>query len=183
MPLRSPANSKPCSDELYRYLAALSIRQGRFKDIEWLEMGITEVERFGGCLPEAYSPLGRTMFQHIYIAGRVLPGNLWKIQSQGLPSFLYASKHCLSRSNHGIFFLVLESFCSSSLEQPSSSLLGLEPLSLKPLSSSLLAGSLPRCVTVPVLMALPCWSMVEDGSSRIGSASTAVDRIIPLDES
>jgi hypothetical protein len=34
----------------------------------------------------AYSPLGRIMFQHVRIAGRVLPGNLPKIQSQDLPS-------------------------------------------------------------------------------------------------
>jgi hypothetical protein len=32
-------------------------------------------------------------------------------------------------------------------------------------------------------MALLCWSIVEDGSLRIGSASVVVDRIVSLDES
>jgi hypothetical protein len=108
---------------------------------------------------------------------------LLKIHSQDLPSFMYASKRCSSMSSHEIFFLVLERFCSSSLEQPSSSLLRSGSLWLKPPLSSLLASPLPRCVIVLVSTALSYWSIVEDGSSRIGSAFAAVDRIVPLDES
>ena len=87
-----------------------------------------------------------------------------------------------STGSHGIFTSVLKPWLSL-LEHRSLSLLRSGSLSLKSLSSSLLTGSLPRCVIVPVLMALPCWRMVEDGSSRIGSASAAVDRIVPLDVS
>jgi len=115
------------------------------------------------------------MFPRVRIVGRVLPGNLPMIHSQDLSSFLYAGKRCWSMASHGAFFLVLERFCSSALEQPSSS--------RKPLSSSLLAGPLPCCVTVLLSTALPCWSIVEGTSSRIGSASAAIDRIVPLDES
>jgi len=114
------------------------------------------------------------MFQRVRIAGRVLLGNLPKIHSQDLPSFLYTSKRCSSRSDHRLCLVVLEHFCSSSLKQPSSL--------LKPLSSSLLADSLPCCVTVLASTALPCWSMVERVSSRIGLASAAVDTVVPLDE-
>ena len=46
------------------------------------------------------------MFQRVRTAGRVLPGNLRKIQLQDLPSFLYASKRCSSMGSHGIFILV-----------------------------------------------------------------------------
>src|ERR1700743_1739113 len=72
---------------------------------------------------ESYSPRGRTIFQRVRIAGRVLPGNLSKIHSQDLPSFLYASKRCSSRSDHRLCLLVLECPCSASLKHPSSSLL------------------------------------------------------------
>ena len=135
------------------------------------------------CCQKVYATLGRIMFQRVRMAGRVLPGNLRKIHSQGLPSFLYASKRYSSTSSYGIFFLVLECFCSSSLEQPSSSLLGSGSLSLKPPSLLLLASSLPRCVIVLVSTALAYWSIVADGLSRIGFASAAVDRIVPLNES
>jgi hypothetical protein len=73
---------------------------------------------------ESYSTLGRIMFHRVRTAAGVLVENFWKIHLQGLPSFLYASKRCSSMSSHGIFFLVLERFCSSLLEQLSSSLLG-----------------------------------------------------------
>jgi hypothetical protein len=53
---------------------------------------------------EIYSTLGRTMFQRVRIAGRVLPGSLLKIQHQDLPSFLYASKRCSTRSDHRLCF-------------------------------------------------------------------------------
>jgi hypothetical protein len=126
--------------------------------MEWLEMGITEAERFGGCLTEAYSPLVRTMFQRVRIAGRVLPGNLRKIQSQGLPSFLYASKRCSSRPDHRLCLLVLEWLWSSSLEHSSSSaLLRSGSLSLKP---SLLDGSLLRDTRALASTALPSWVRV-----------------------
>jgi hypothetical protein len=36
---------------------------------EWLEMGITEAERFGGCLTEAYLPLRFTMLKRWRTAG------------------------------------------------------------------------------------------------------------------
>ena len=123
------------------------------------------------------------MFQRVRTAGRVLPGNLRKIQLQGLSSFLYASKRCSSMGSHGIFFLMLERPCSSSLEHPSSSPLGTWLLSLKPLSSSLLASSLPRHATVLVSTALSYWSQVGGTSSWIGPAFAAVARVVPLDES
>jgi hypothetical protein len=76
------------------------------------------------------------MFQRVRIAGRVLPGNLPKIHSQDLPSFLYASKRCSSRSDHRLCLLVLERPCS--VKHPSSSLRDSGSLSLNPPSSSLL---------------------------------------------
>ena len=82
------------------------------------------------------------MFQCVRTAGRVLPGNLPKIQSQDLPSFLYASKRCSSKPDHRLCLLVLERPWSASLEHPSSSLLGSGSLLLESLSSSLLDGSI-----------------------------------------
>jgi hypothetical protein len=123
------------------------------------------------------------MFQRVRIAGRVLPGNLPKIHSQDLPSFLYASKRCSSRSDHRLCLLVLERPFSSSLENPSSSLLRSGSLSVRPPSSSMLDGSLPRRATVPVSTALLCWGRIRVASLWIGSASAAADRVVPLDES
>ncbi len=130
-------------------------------------------------LSEVYSTQYRIMFQRVRTAGRVLVGNFWKIYFQGLPCFLYASKRCLSNSSYGIFFLVLERSCSSSLEHPSSSLLGPGSLSLRPLSS-LEAPVIPRNATA--LRALPCWSRARVASLWIECASAAVDRVVPLDE-
>jgi hypothetical protein len=42
---------------------------------------------------EAYSPLGRTIFQRVRIAGRVLPGNLPKIHSRLLSYMLVNAAH------------------------------------------------------------------------------------------
>jgi hypothetical protein len=47
------------------------------------------------------------MFQRVRTAGWVLPGNLPKIHTQDLSSFLYASKRCSSRFNHRLCLLVL----------------------------------------------------------------------------
>jgi len=121
-------------------------RQGtsRHLELELLPVSLRE---------EAYLPLGRTMFQRIRIAGRVLPGNLRKIHSQDLPSFLYATKRCSSRSDHRLCLHVLERLCSSSLEHPSSPLLRSGSLSLKSLSSLLLDGLLPskfRCKNLDI---------------------------------
>ena len=98
------------------------------------------------CCQEVYATLGCIMLHRVSTAAGVLVENLRKIDLQDLPSFLYASKRCLSISFHGIFFLVLERFCSSSLEL-SSSLLGSGLLSLNPPSSLLVDSSLPCCVT------------------------------------
>lgn len=57
---------------------------------------------------EAHLTLRCTMVQRVRTAAGVLPGNLPKIQSQDLSSFLYASKRCSSTGSHGIFILVLE---------------------------------------------------------------------------
>src|ERR1700684_63166 len=84
----------------------------------------------------------------------LLPGNLQKIHCQDLPSF-HASKRCSSRASHGIFIFEPERPNSPSLEHPSSSLLRSGLLSLKPLSSSLLDGSLPRDARAPALTAPP----------------------------
>jgi hypothetical protein len=66
---------------------------------------------------ESHWPLSRIMFQRVRMAGRVLPGNLRKIQFQGLPS-LYSSKRCSSRSDHRLCLLVIERPGSSSLQTP-----------------------------------------------------------------
>jgi hypothetical protein len=42
----------------------------------------------------------QVIVQHVHTPAGVLPGNLPKIQSQDMPSFLYASNRCLSRSDH-----------------------------------------------------------------------------------
>ena len=44
------------------------------------------------------------------------PGTCRRSSPQDLPSFLYASKHCSSRSDHQLCFLVLEGPCSALLE-------------------------------------------------------------------
>jgi len=83
------------------------------------------------------------MFQRVRIAGLVLPVNLPKIYSQGLPSFLYADNRCSSSFDYGLCLLAFERPCLSSLEHPSSPLLDLEFLSLKQ-PSSLIEGLLLR---------------------------------------
>jgi hypothetical protein len=106
-----------------------------------------------------------------------------KIQSQGLPSFLYASKRCLSRGFHGTFILVSEWPSSSSLEHPSSSLPRSGSLSLKHLSSfSLLDGSLLRYVKTSASTALPSWGRVRVALTWSWPASTVVDRLAPPNE-
>jgi hypothetical protein len=74
------------------------------------------------CVRKPYSSLGRIMFQRVRTAAEVLPRNFLKIHSQHLPSFLYTSKRCSSRSDHRLCLLVLKRPCSPSLEHPSSSL-------------------------------------------------------------
>jgi len=98
-------------------------------------------------------------------AHQVLPGNLPKIHSQDLPSFLYASKRYSSRPNHRPCLLVLERPCSASLEHLSSSLLDSESLSLK-LSLSLLLNNL----------------LLRVASTLSRPASTVVDRVVPPNE-
>jgi hypothetical protein len=123
------------------------------------------------------------MFQRVRIAGRVLPGNLPKIHSQGLPSFLYANKRCSSTGSHGIFILTLKPPCfSDSLEYPSLSLLRLGSLSLKPPSLSLLDGSLPRNARAPALTTLLSLGRVHVASTWSRPASAVVDRVAPLNE-
>jgi len=68
---------------------------------------------------------------------------------------------------------------TSSLEHPSSSLLGPRSLSLRSLLS-LEAPVISRGTTA--LRALPCWSWARVASSWIGCASAAVYRVVPLDE-
>jgi hypothetical protein len=112
----------------------------------------------------------------VRIAGSVLVGIFWKIHFQGLPSSFHTRKRCSSSSSHGIFFLVFERSCSSSLEQPSSSLLGSGSQSLK-LASSLIAAELSRDVTTRP--ALPCRTWVRVawllgvGSSACGGRAVA----------
>jgi hypothetical protein len=130
----------------------------------------------------AYSPLGRIIFQRVRIIGRVLPGNLRKIHSQDLSSFLYASKRCSSRSNHRLCLLVLERPCSPSLEHSSSSLLDSESQSLRPPSLLLLDGSLLRDARAPALTALPSWGWVRLALTWPRPASAVVGRAAPLNE-
>jgi hypothetical protein len=122
------------------------------------------------------------MFQRVRIAGPVLPENLPKIQSQDLPSFLYAIKRCSSRSDHRLCLLVLECPCSTSLKHPSSSLLDSGSLSLKPPSSSLLGGSLLHDARALVSTSLPFWGRVHVTSTWLQSAF-AVDRVALPNES
>jgi hypothetical protein len=133
---------------------------------------------------EAYSSLGRIMFQRVRVRTAVLPGNLPKIHTQDLPSFLDASKRCSSKSGHRLCLLVLEQFCSASLEHPSSSLLTSGSLSLKSFSSlSLLAGSLPCDARASACTALPFWGRVYVASTWLRPAPAVVDIFVPLDES
>jgi hypothetical protein len=132
---------------------------------------------------EAYSPLGRSIFQRVRIAGRVLPGNLPKIHSQDLSSFLYASKRCSSRSDHRLCLLMRERPGSSSLEYPSSSLLRSRSLSLNPPSSSRLDSLLLCEITALASTALPGWGRIRVASLWVGLASAAADAVIPLDGS
>jgi hypothetical protein len=78
------------------------------------------------CLPVGGSLFDSALYHGLActtVAG-VLPRNLLKIQSQDLPSVLYASKRCSSTASHGIFILVLKPYLSSP-EHRSSSLLRL----------------------------------------------------------
>lgn len=134
------------------------------------------------CRQEVYSTLGRIMFQRVRTAGRVLPGNLPKIHSQDLPSFLYASKRCSSRSDHRLCLLVVERPCSASLKHPSSSLLDSGSLSLKPPSSLLFENSLLRDARAPASTTLPSWGRVRVASTWLRPASAAVDRVAPPNE-
>ena len=79
---------------------------------------------------EAYLTLRYTMV--VRTPAAVLPKNL--------PSFLYASKRCSSKSDHQLCLLTLERHCSASLESPLSPLNSGSP-SLESSSSSLLDGS------------------------------------------
>lgn len=119
------------------------------------------------------------MFQRVRIAGRVLPGNLPKIQSQGLSSFLYASKRCSSSFDHGLCLLALERPSSSSLEHPESPLLDSESLFLKPPSSSLIDGLLLHDARAPASTALPSWGRVRVASMWPRPASVVVDKVVP----
>jgi hypothetical protein len=129
---------------------------------------------------KAYSPLACTMFKRVRTAGWLLLGNCRKIHFHNLPSFLYASKRCSSTGSHGIFILMLEP-CFFLLEHTSSSLLRSGSLSLKPLSSSLLDGSLSSDSRAPAPTALLCWSVVEGALSKTQFASTVGDKIVPLE--
>ena len=122
------------------------------------------------------------MFQRVQIVGRVLPGNLPKIQSQDLPSFLYASKCCSSRSDHQLCLLVLECPYLALFKHPSLSLLDSGLLLLKPPSSSLLDSSLLHDARALASMALPFWGQVHVASTWLRPAPTAVDRVAPPNE-
>lgn len=125
------------------------------------------------------------MFLRVRTAGRALPGNLPNMHFQGCPSFLYARRRCPSRSDHRLYLPVCERLCLSSLEYPSSPLLGSGSLSHKPPSSSLLDGLLPcdARALASTSTALPCWGQIRVASLWIGLASAAVDTVLPLDES
>lgn len=134
------------------------------------------------CRQEVYLTLGCIMFQCVCTAGRVLPGNLPKIHSQDLPSFLYASKHCSSRSDHRLCLLVVQRICSASLKHSSLSLLDSGSLSLKPSLSSLFENSLLRDARAPASTALPSWDQVRVALTWLWPASAAVDRVAPPNE-
>ena len=122
------------------------------------------------------------MFKRVRTTAGVLPGNFLKIHFQGLPSFFHASKHCSSRASHGIFTLVPERPSPPSLEHPSSSLLRSGSLSLKPPSSSLLDGSLPRDIRALALTALPSLGRVRVALAWSGPASAVVNRVTSPNE-
>jgi hypothetical protein len=120
------------------------------------------------------------MFQRIRIAGRVLPGNLWKIHSQDLPSFLYTSKRCSSRSNYRLCLLVLERPYSPLLEHPLTSLLDSESLLLKLLSLLLLDCLLLCDARAPVLTALSSWGRVYIVLTWLWHAPVVVNKVVLL---
>ena len=127
-------------------------------------------------------PLGRTMFQRVRIAGRVLLGSLLKIHSSDSPYFLYANKCCSSSFDRQFCLLVLKRSCSSSLKHPLSSLLDSGSLSFKVLSSLLLYDSLLRNAR-----ALESTALISRGRVRVASkcsrpASATVDRVALLNE-
>jgi hypothetical protein len=115
------------------------------------------------------------MLHRVHTAGRVLPGNLPKIHSQDLSSFLYANKRCSSNFDHRLCVLVLEHSCSSSLKHPSSSLLDSGSPSPKPLSLSLLEDSLLLVARAVASTALPSWGLVRVASTCLRPTSAAVD--------
>jgi hypothetical protein len=121
------------------------------------------------------------MVQRVRIAGSVLDGNFLKIHFQGFPSSLYTRKRCSSISAHGTFFLALEPSCSSSIQHPSSSVLGSGSLSLS-LSQSLIEAVLLRDATARP--ALPCRSRVRAASLLGVCALARSGRVgVPLAES
>ena len=118
-------------------------------------------------------------------AGQVLPGSLPKIHSQDLPSFLYASKRCSSKSDHRLCLLVLERPCSASLESPLSLLKSGSP-SLESSSSSPLDGSTSACTEAPMPTKQLAPSLVQErpGLSthhRIAGSPVELRRIAHLD--
>ena len=131
-------------------------------------------------LDTSYSLRCWIIVQRVRIAGSVLVGNFLKIHFQGFPSSLYTRKRCSSISSHGIFLLVLIRSCSSSLQHPSSPLLGSGLLSLRR-SSLLIAPELsPDVSSRP---ALPCRSRVCALSlSRVWSSACGVRVFLPLGE-
>jgi hypothetical protein len=122
------------------------------------------------------------MFHHVRIAGRVLLGNLSKIYSQDLPSFLVCQQALLIQRFPFMFILVLERPGSSSLEYPLSSLLELQSLSLNPLSSSRLDGLLLCDLTALDSTTLPGWGRIRVASLWLGIVSAVADAVIPSDE-
>jgi len=134
------------------------------------------------CRQEVYSTLGCIMFQCVRTVGQVLPGDLPEIHSQDLPSLLYASKHCSSRSDHRLCLLVIERPCSASLKHPSSSLLDSGSPSLKPPSSSLFQNPLLCDARALASTVLPSWDWVRVASTWLWPASAAVDRVTPPSE-
>ncbi|KAL5347667.1 hypothetical protein ACLOAV_007076 [Pseudogymnoascus australis] len=87
---------------------------------------------------DTYFTFGCIVLQRVRTAPAVLPGNLLKIHSQDLPSFLYANKRCLSSGDHSLYFLLFERPTLSSLEYLSPSLPLLRSPSPKPSTSDLL---------------------------------------------
>jgi hypothetical protein len=99
--------------------------------------------------------------------------------SSRFTSFLYANKRCSSSGNHALYFLMLKFPCSSSVDDPSLSLLLRSGSLLLKISLSSLHNNSPfHRVIALASTALPCWSWIPVVSLCMQLASKAVPIVL-----